>query len=554
MVDPIAVVRNEVPPRPARLGSIRARLIILASLAIAPLVIDRVLSVAADRTERIEAAHREARALASRGVDEQDELLATTRAFLQVVGHAYPTFLGSREACNAFLSKLATGLPWARAVSVVDRAGAVVCSSNPGSIGLDISDRPHFQRVMQTREFVVSDYLFGRRLTGPNIFALLPQLGSDGSVETMAVSIMDLNWIARLGTTVTERSGAVMLMIDGAGTVISRHPNPDAWTGRSFKDHPLVRTILAQSQGTVTATGLDGVHRIFGFVQLPGTEVRLAVGIDAREVLQRVNNAMWISYAYLAAISAIVLVGIWFGGERLFAKPLRDLAGMAARVGRGELGVRTGETPWADEFVPLTTALDDMAGQIAERERGLLSAKHRLEELTRVDPLTKLANRRAFDWRLHAEWELGAALGHPVSLLMIDVDHFKRFNDRYGHVAGDECLQAVGCVLASTVRTRTSLCARYGGEEFAILLPRVGFEIAVKVAERVRKAVEALNVVHDDKAEGRVTVSIGIASFIPMAGDARQLVSAADDALYSAKRHGRNSVATQTAVVLAQAS
>jgi len=527
---------------------------ILASLAIAPLVVDRVQDVASDRAERIEAAHREARALAGRGVDEQDDLLATTRAFLQVVDHSYPTFSGSRTACNAFQSKLAAGLPWARAISVIDRTGTVICSSNPELIGHDVSDRAHFKNAMRTGEFVVSDYVFGRRLPGPNIVAMLPQRGADGSVEIIASSVMDVNWIARLGTAITGRPGAVMLLVDGAGTVIARHPDPEMWIGRSFKDHPLIQTMLADSQGTVTENGLDGVRRIFGFVQLPGTEVRLAVGLDEREVLQRVNNAMWVSYAYLAAISALVLVGIWLGGERLFARPLRDLAEMAARVGRGERPPRTQESVWAAEFVPLTTALDDMAGQIAERERGLVIAKDRLEELAQVDALTKLANRRSFDSRLHAEWELGAVLGHPVSLLMIDVDHFKPFNDRYGHVAGDECLQAVGNTLASTARTRSDICARYGGEEFAILLPRAGLQIAIEVAERVRKAVEALNIAHCDEAAGRVTVSIGIASFIPMGGDARQLVKAADAALYSAKRHGRNTVATHSALVLAEAS
>ena len=384
---------------------------ILASLAIAPLVVDRVRDVAADRAERIEAAHREARTLASRGVEEQDELLATTRAFLQVVDHSYPTFLGSRDACNAFLNKLAAGLPWARAISVIGRTGTVICSSNPESIGHDVSDRAHFKHAMQTGEFVIGDYQFGRRLAGPNIIAMLPQRGADGSVEIVASIVMDVNWIARLGTAVTERPGAVMLMVDGAGTVITRHPDPDKWIGRPFKDHPLVHAMFEHPQGTVTENGIDGVPRIFEFVQLPGTEVRLAVGLDERHVLQRVNQAMWMSYAYLAAISALVLVGIWFGGERLFAKPLRDLAGMAARVGRGERPARTQESAWAAEFVPLTIALDDMAGEIAERERGLVSAKDRLQELAQVDPLTKLANRRAFDLRLHAEWEFGGRTG-----------------------------------------------------------------------------------------------------------------------------------------------
>jgi hypothetical protein len=312
MAESIAPV--DVPPRPSRyFGSIRARLIVLASLAIAPLIADRVFDVAKDRAERIEAAHRQARELAARGVHEQDELLATTRAFLQVVVHSYPTFSGSREACNAFLAKLTTGLPWARGISVVNRAGTVVCSSNPGSIGLDISDRPHFHEVMRTGEFVISDYLPGRRLTGPNIFALLPQLADDSSIENIAVSVMDVNWISRLGATVTERSGAVMLMVDGAGTIITRHPDPEVWVGRPLKDHPLVHAMFARSEGSVIENGIDGVRRIFGFVKLPGTDVHLAVGLDEREVLRRVNKAMWASYGYLAAISAIVLIGIWFG-------------------------------------------------------------------------------------------------------------------------------------------------------------------------------------------------------------------------------------------------
>ena len=535
--------------------SIRVRLILLALIAATPLVIDRIRSAEADRAERIEAAYEQVLELARRGASDQSDMIETTRVFMQVVARSYATFGGSGEVCGRFLANLITGLPWARAISVSEPSGLVVCSSNPGSLGLDISDRPHFRQAMQTGEFVVSDYVSGRRLTGPNIVTMLPQHASDGSIDLVVSGVLDVSWFGRIAGSIAERSGSVALLVDGAGTVITRQPDPDKWGGRQFADDPLIRQLIARSEGTVTANGLDGVRRMYGFVRLPGTEARLAVGLDEEEVLRRVKYAMEKTYLQLGLVAALVLIGIWFAGERLIVKPIRSLADSARRLGRGDLSERINDKPWATEFVPLAVALDDMAAALARWENELRAANERLRALAAIDSLTGLANRRELDMKLEFAWQSAIELRYPIALLMIDIDHFKLFNDRYGHPDGDFCLRRVGKLLAAAIRRDTDLAVRYGGEEFVLLLPGADVNEAVEVAERLRRAVEELRMPHAEAPFGHVTISVGVAALVPGADDApERLVEVADTALYIAKRRGRNTVIVHDAMALATAS
>ena len=491
--------------------------------------------------------------MAQRGAGEQSDLIETTRAFLRVVARSYATFAGSGEGCGSFLANLITGLPWAKAISVIEPDGQAVCSSNPGSIGRNIADRPHFRRAVQTGEFLVSDYLFGQRLPGPNLVAMLPQRAADGSIDVVVSGVLDVSWLGRLADAATRLSGSDVLMVDGTGTVVAHQPDPGHWVGRKVGDHDLVRQLMARPEGTITQDGLDGVRRLYGFVRLPGTEARLAVGLDAAEVLHRVDRAMWTSYGQLGFITAIVLVGIWYGGERLFVQPIHALAGTAKRFGQGELEARTAGRPWAAEFVPLAAALDDMAGRLSARERKLRASNSRLETLAQMDGLTGLANRRTFDARLESEWRLALPLARPVALLLVDLDYFKRLNDHDGHLAGDACLRTLGKVLEAAVR-KGDLAARYGGEEFALLLPGAGLADAINVAERLRAAVANLRLPHAAAPLGHVTVSIGVASLVPQRSVRPQtLIETADAGLYEAKRRGRNTVATYEPAALAAA-
>ena len=168
-------------------------------------------------------------------------------------------------------------------------------------------------------------------------------------------------------------------------------------------------------------------------------------------------------------------------------------------------------------------------------------ANAQLEALARHDSLSGLANRRSFDAKLEEEWRESARQNTPLALMMVDVDHFKLYNDHYGHPAGDACLRAVGQALAQS--TDAAIVARYGGEEFALLFGRTGMEHALDLAEKLRSRIEALALPHVIAPSGHVTVSVGVASLRTANGNSAQaLIEAVDAALYGAKRRGRNAV------------
>ncbi len=168
----------------------------------------------------------------------------------------------------------------------------------------------------------------------------------------------------------------------------------------------------------------------------------------------------------------------------------------------------------------------------------------RLRLLSATDGLTQVPNRRLFDETLQREWNRALRDGTPLALIMVDIDHFKPYNDCYGHVAGDECLKQVAAAMLASLHRGGDFVARYGGEEFAIILPATDVVHAREIAEKVRHAVHRLAIAHrENSAADVVTVSLGCASVIPdHADDGVDLVEAADRALYQAKREGRDRV------------
>lgn len=174
----------------------------------------------------------------------------------------------------------------------------------------------------------------------------------------------------------------------------------------------------------------------------------------------------------------------------------------------------------------------------------LLIANQKLEVYSQTDGLLRIANRNYFDARLNDEWNRAIREQSPIGLLMIDVDFFKNYNDQYGHLAGDACLQAVAKAAACKMVRAVDLLARYGGEEFVVILPNTATQGAHKVALSICEAVAELNIPHAaSTVADHVTVSIGATSTLPdRQSTANQAVAAADQALYSAKQQGRNRV------------
>jgi diguanylate cyclase (GGDEF)-like protein len=188
-------------------------------------------------------------------------------------------------------------------------------------------------------------------------------------------------------------------------------------------------------------------------------------------------------------------------------------------------------------------------------ERQLLKANQKLEDLAARDPLTGLANRRRFEELLQTEHRRAKRSRSSLSLVAVDVDQFKSYNDIYGHPAGDACLKALAKAVDGVIRRPGDLAARIGGEEFSVLLPATNAVGASFMAAIIRDAVLDLAIPHRESPVGIVTISIGVATAMPT-GDSSHttLVAAADDALYEAKRNGRNVIQTASAAGIPSAA
>lgn len=186
--------------------------------------------------------------------------------------------------------------------------------------------------------------------------------------------------------------------------------------------------------------------------------------------------------------------------------------------------------------------------RLRESEQRLEEANRKIAELIRIDPLTGLANRKWFDEHLAGEWaravRLNTRIETPISLILVDVDHFRSFNNIYGESAGDECLRQIAEVVKSAANRPGDLAARYGGEEFALVLPGAEARDAALAAETVRSDVLGLAIPHGGAgAEGRVSVSVGVKTILPdIASGLDGFLAAAGAGLDSAKKGGRNRI------------
>ena len=219
---------------------------------------------------------------------------------------------------------------------------------------------------------------------------------------------------------------------------------------------------------------------------------------------------------------------------------------MLLHVRRGDgrwIWIESVSCPARDETGKISGVIANMRDvtrrKLLEEELAANAAKLAVAALK--DGLTGLDNRRSFDERIDGKWRAANRNGSPLSLLMIDVDHFKKYNDEYGHVQGDEALRRVADCITASLRRGNDFGARYGGEEFAVLLPETGLLGAYHVAETIRGAVQAANIRHSGSLFGCITISIGVASIDPADGTPHaSLVLTADAALYRAKLNGRN--------------
>ncbi len=252
-------------------------------------------------------------------------------------------------------------------------------------------------------------------------------------------------------------------------------------------------------------------------------------------------NQDWQQTAWLAVIAVIVLVGlaallVLAILNRFVFRPVDSMKREMARFAAGDQSVIVG-TNMLSEFAVLADTFNAMSRELAAKIE-------QLKQLSRYDSLTHLANRQYFDVCIKQEWQRALRSHEPISLLMIDVDHFKRYNDYYGHVGGDNCLRAVADILRQVAKRSTDLPARYGGEEFVLLLPNTPVPSAIALADEILALFKQQNLPHAATELGYVSVSIGVTTCYTVdTCPPTRLIESADHALYEAKHAGRNRLA-----------
>jgi diguanylate cyclase (GGDEF)-like protein len=559
--------------RPPQLPRLRSR--VLSGMALVAIV--PVLSVAfvvghqtaEHRLERRAAHTRDATASLANDVDSALDrkaagvarIAADIAAGGSLAGDAVGRVLLTHHAGHTDFATLVAADAAARVV-----AATVLVDGAPTRIAhgdTDLKGRPYFVRAMQDGATYISGLLprhglgddFAIAVSTPIVSPDGERIGVvEGAVRLEAFSALAARYLIAQGTdlAILDRDGRVVYASPGAGLATNEAPSQGWVAGDDAEDR-----FVAARRATA-----HGWHVV----------VRRAVG-DV--VADRQADFTFVMATSLAALLVALLLGAfvtawivrplaWLGDAMRTFDPIagtsppvappdspQEVASVVERL--RELAERLSAS-----YRELRTAVDDgerLRGELAQvlarrdedirlRTTQLEQANASLQKLTRVDSLTGLANRRWFAEFLDQAWRVGVREQVPLAIIIADIDHFKAYNDHYGHQAGDDCLHRVAQAIQRSVARPLDLVARYGGEEFVMVLADTPLEGAVTIGEAVRATVQAMAVPHAGSSFGVVTISVGIASVIPTRDtQPMTFMVAADRALYQAKRDGRNRVA-----------
>ena len=416
---------------------------------------------------------------------------------------------GRLNRLQRLLSAQRSELSQLHGLFVYDETGKWIANSNGAEVGVannsdreyfiyhrDHPDRgPHIGPSIKSRSSGEWIMTVSRRVNHP-----------DGSFAGVALATIYLTHFLQLYDSIDMgRNGVINLIADNASIVV-RRPFNEADIGTSLAKSPLFTQLLPHAgSGTATIKSIiDGVERVVGYRRVEGYPLIIFAALNKDEVL-----AGWRKESMLSAVIVSLLLGFL-----------------------GVLGYR---------LMKLMKQQNRIQVELLGSQDKLLELNRNLELLALEDALTGLANRRQFDLFIQAETGRARRNLTGLALLMIDVDHFKAFNDHYGHLAGDQCLRNIAAIIIEHIKRPGDLAARFGGEEFAVVLPGTDYVGAFLVAEKIRRAVQTAGLAHSESPEAVITVSIGMCGYDPASQTStEELIGAADKALYVAKASGRN--------------
>jgi diguanylate cyclase (GGDEF)-like protein/PAS domain S-box-containing protein len=405
------------------LSGIKVRLIGVILVAVTPLIVAPAIGLYEQHKAAIEAAGHRAQDFARRGADIYRELTFEAHTLLQIIANVPELVNRSAESCAAFLEDAGKDRAWANGFWVFDRDGNAICTTVPNGLGYNMSDRAYFQEALKTRSFVVSDFFISKVRHLPVAVAAYPVLDRNGEVSHVLGITLRMSWFHRFIGELSRSADATAWLVDGAGNLMARSPQRPDLVGKNFRDMPLVKTILSRKQGWSDLAAEDGPPGIYGYVQVPGTTARLAVGFDRAVVLEGVNAQLARSaFVVIVALAIALLTG--FAIARTIARPLITLTGGLERA-RFSDDTRLPEVSGYAEVESLAQSLSDLLSERRRREQALTSARADAERATE--------EARAAMARLRDAIE-----AVPAGITFLDAeDRFVLWNNRYTEMYAD---------------------------------------------------------------------------------------------------------------------
>lgn len=397
------------------------------------------------------------------------------------------------------LRSYCTTLIGCHAIGIIDPAGKVKAQTRDADTDvLDVSDRLHFLQPRETGKRYIDAATVSRLPGSPILFFVSkPVFDASGKFLAVATIGMETSQLTSFYSLFGFSLAPAISIFKGDGGIVARNPGMEKLVGKSNAKSDIFTTYLPRAPfGTYKShSRLDGKTRLAAYRSLPDLDLVVFSGIETPAAF-----AAWKA----RSLRLITIV-----------------SGMLALI-------------WGTLLV---------ASRATVEQASLRQENQHLDSLASRDPLTGIGNRRLLARTLRRDWSKHDRSGAPISLVFLDVDYFKLFNDHYGHPAGDDCLRRVAHALQESLQREGDLVARYGGEEFVAVLD-CNHEGALRVAERMRRWVEALEIPHiRSKTSNFVTASFGVASTeSTRTQSAEELLALADKALYEAKASGRNQV------------
>jgi diguanylate cyclase (GGDEF)-like protein len=418
----------------------------------------------------------------------------------------------SLERLHGRMAEVALATPELQELFLYDRDGNRLVTSLPKILAGSNADREFFRyhkahadltthvgNPIRSRSSGVLTIPLSRRVNLP-----------DGSFGGVAMASLSLASFGKFYDSFDVGKTGTILMATDNGTLLYRRPFLESNVGLSIGDGVLFQHYRKTGPvGTaMLVPKIDGIERMYSYRHLDGAPLLVAIAQTRTEIL----SDWWQSLIKTSCIVVVAMAILILGARRMM----------------GQLRER------------------DALEQELRRARAITESHNvALQALANTDSLTGLANRRHFEKTLGKEQERARRNGKPCSLIMGDVDFFKKYNDHYGHVAGDACLRQVADAIAGTLRRPADVAARYGGEEFVVILPETGAAGAAAVAQNIRARIHAASIAHADSAFGHVTISLGVYTGHAALDNANPAdwVEAADVLLYQAKAAGRDRMA-----------